>query len=416
VSSVSVPPNIRRTGYSEADIARRVPEPPKAIEAPRSPFERDRARVLHSSALRRLAAKTQVVGVGVDDFPRTRLTHTLEVAQVGREIGAGLGADADLVDAAGLAHDLGHPPFGHNGEQALDAAAGPCGGFEGNAQSFRELVRLESKVPAAGLNLTRAGLDAVSKYPWPRRDGSDPHQTTKYGVYADDLEAFRWMREGASENRRCLEAQIMDWSDDVAYSVHDLEDGIHAGFVDLTVLDAPDEAAALVELAGRLYGGGSADALERLRSQPWWVRGSVADSPRALIAVKAMTSELTARFSMAALAATRERYGDGPLRRYEADLVVPQSVRDECALLKAVTARWVMARSGVEAAQARERELLAELVEAVAARAPRDFEAVLLPEWEAASDDGARLRVVLDQVARLTDLSALRWHERLVRS
>jgi dGTPase len=406
---------IRQTGYAEADVARRAPEPPKAIEAPRSPFERDRARVLHSSALRRLAGKTQVVGVGVDDFPRTRLTHTLEVAQVGREIGAGLGADPDLVDAAGLAHDLGHPPFGHNGEQALDDAAGPCGGFEGNAQSFRELVRLESKVPEAGLNLTRAGLDAVSKYPWPRGSGPDPN-SSKYGVYSDDLEAFTWMREGAPEGRRSLEAQIMDWSDDVAYSVHDLEDGIHAGFVDLAVLDAPDEGAALVELAGRLYGGGSEEAIERLRSQPWWVRGSVADSPRALIAVKAMTSELTARFSMAALAATRERYGDGPLRRYEADLVVPRSVRDECALLKAVTARWVMARPGVEAAQARERELLAELIAAVADRAPRDLEAVLLPGWGAAGDDAARLRVVLDQVARLTDLSAVRWHERLVGS
>jgi dGTPase len=198
--------------------------------------------------------------------------------------------------------------------------------------------------------------------------------------------------------------------------VHDLEDGIHAGFVDLAVLDDEDEADALIDVARRLYGGGSPDALDRLRSSPWWVRGSAADSPQALIAVKAMTSELTARFSMAALGATRERYGDGPLRRYDADLVVPQEVRDECALLKAVTARWVMARSGVEAAQALERELLAELTAAVADRAPRDQEAILLPQWEAADDDAARLRVVVDQVARLTDLSAVRWHERLVRS
>jgi dGTPase len=396
-----------RHGYDGHDIERRAPEPPKAIEASRTAFERDRARVLHSSALRRLAGKTQVVGVGVDDFPRTRLTHTLEVAQVGREIGAALGADPDLVDAAGLAHDLGHPPFGHNGEAALDEMAGPCGGFEGNAQSFRELVRLESKIPGAGLNLTRAGLDAVSKYPWPRKAGS-----VKYGVYDDDLDAFTWMRQDAPPGRRCLEAQIMDWSDDVAYSVHDLEDGIHAGFVDLGVLDDPDEAGALVEIARRLYGGGSIEALDRLRGQPWWVRGRVAQASSGLVAVKAMTSELTARFSMAALAATRTEYGDGPLRRYVADLVVPDDVRAECALLKAVTARWVMARPGVETTQLHERELLVELVAAVADRAPDGLEPVLLPAWSEAPDDAARLRVVIDQVARLTDISALRWYER----
>lgn len=206
----------------------------------------------------------------------------------------------------------------------------------------------------------------------------------------------------------------MDWSDDVAYSVHDLEDGIHAGFVDLAVIDDPDEAAALVEIAVRLYGAGSADALDRLRAESWWVRGAAATSPRGLVALKAMTSELTARFSTAALRATRDAYGDGPLRRYAADLVVPDDVRAECALLKAVTARWVMARPGVEVTQARERELLAALVEELLDRGADELEPRLVPAWEAAPDDAGRLRVVVDQVARLTDLSALRWHERLI--
>ena len=185
--------------YDAAASARRIDEPPKRADAglvERGPFERDRARVLHSYAFRRLADKTQVVVPGEDDFPRTRLTHSLEVAQIGREIGAALGCDPDIVDTAGLAHDIGHPPFGHNGEDALDAVAQECGGFEGNAQTLRVLTRLEAKMlhesgEPAGLNLCRATLDATCKYPWPRRD-----DTRKFGYYAADAEAFAWMRAG----------------------------------------------------------------------------------------------------------------------------------------------------------------------------------------------------------------------------
>ena len=406
-------------GYGEWERARRVREPAKRAQiaagaVARSEFERDRARVLHSQALRRLAATTQVVAAGEEDFPRTRLTHSLEVAQIGRELGAALGCDPDLVDAAGLAHDLGHPPYGHNGETALDAVARPCGGFEGNAQTLRALTRLEAKILApdgapAGLNLTRAVLDATVKYPWPRREGE-----RKFGVYADDRPAFDWVRAGAPDGRRCLEAQVMDWADDVAYSVHDVEDGVHAGHVKIDALDR----AAVCELAAESYSpepaGDLAAALDDLLDRP--VLRDLADydgSRGTQVALKRATSELTGRFVTAAVAATRERAGDGPLRRYAADLVVPRRVAAECALLKAVAGRYVMNRRDVTTVQSRQRELLTELIVLLTDRAPAALDPALRPDWLAAPDDAARLRVVVDQVAGLTDLSAPAWHARL---
>ena len=145
----------------------------------------------------------------------------MECAQVGRKLGAALGADPDLMEGACLAHDIGHPPFGHNGEVALDEAAQECGGFEGNAQSFRLLTRIEAKTVdnngiSVGLNLTRSSLDAASKYPWPRSTDLHSVRRKKYGVYDDDQEIFTWMRDGAPDGKVSIEAQIMDWSDDVS--------------------------------------------------------------------------------------------------------------------------------------------------------------------------------------------------------
>ena len=398
------------TAYDDSAQARLVPEP--GARAGRTPFQRDRARVLHSGAFRRLAGKTQVVEPGGPGIavPRTRLTHSLECAQVGRELGASLGCDPDLVDAACLAHDLGHPPYGHNGETALDEVAQPCGGFEGNAQSLRELTRLEVKVVGAGLNLTRAALDAATKYPWPRREG-----TAKFGVYEDDLAVFAWLREGVEGERRCLETQVMDWADDVAYSVHDLEDGVVAGHVRPADLADPDEVAALCELAAGVYSDETpadlAEVWAELRTLPAWP-AAYDGTAAAQAGLKATTSTLIGRFCDAAQRATQERYGDAPLRRYAADLVVPRRTRAECALLKAVAARWVMSRAGVVVAQERERDVVRELVEVLADRAPGALEPAYAEAWRSAADDRARLRAVVDQVASLTDAAAVALHER----
>jgi len=396
--------------YSDADRERRVGGPEGTG---RAAFQRDRARVLHSGALRRLAGKTQVVEpiATSSSAPRTRLTHSLECAQVGRELGAVLGCDPDLVDAACLAHDLGHPPYGHNGETALDEAAQACGGFEGNAQSLRVLTRLEVKVPGAGLDLTRAALDAATKYPWPR----GPH-SAKYGVYDDDLPVFGWFRDGAPDGVRCLESQVMDWADDVAYSVHDLEDGVLAGLVRLEDLADPQERDELAALAAQVYSDDSAsdlravldDLLARTSFPRTYDGGSASTA-----ALKACASELIGRFCSAAQIATRERYGDGPLLRYAAGLVVPQVERAECALLKAVAARYVMSRAGAHTAQARERDVVRGLVDQLCAR-PDELGPLSAEAWAAAGDDGARLRAVVDQVASLTDASAAHLYARLL--
>jgi dGTPase len=406
---------------SSSDAQRQFAEPGKrdVIESGwRGEFARDRARVLHSFAFRRLAAKTQVVGPGEDDFPRTRLTHSLEVAQIGRELGAELGADPDVVDAAGLAHDLGHPPFGHNGEDALNAIADSIGGFEGNAQTLRVLTRLEPKITTvdgrpAGLNLTRASLDAVCKYPWPRRAA-----TTKFGVYSDDRAAFDWLRAGVPDDRRCLEAQIMDWSDDVAYSVHDVEDGVHSGHIRLDMIDDATREV-LCEVAAELYSplpvSELAPVLDALLDLPTIKDLAGYDgSYAAQAAAKRATSELTGRFAGAAAAATRAEHG-GPVRRYDADLVIPARTAAECALLKAVAAHFVMRRAGALERLAGQRHLLTELVEAVLDGAPGTLDPVQAASWHSAADDGARLRVVIDQVAQLTDPSAIAGHARLVR-
>ena len=371
--------------------------------------------MLHSYAFRRLAAKTQVVVPGEDDFPRTRLTHSLEVAQIARETGTVLGCDPDVVDAAGLAHDLGHPPFGHNGEDALHAIADPIGGFEGNAQTLRILTRLEPKFQApngrpAGLNLTRATLDAVCKYPWPRRPG-----TAKFGVYADDLVAFEWLRAGAPGSRRCLEAQIMDWADDVAYSVHDVEDGIHSGHIRLAAIEDAGRAV-LCEVAAELYSplppAELAPILDRLLDlSTLRDLGDYDGSYAAQAAAKRATSELTGRFVGAAVAATQAEFA-GPLSRYGAELIVPPVTAAECALLKALAAHYVMRRAGAAERLAAQRVLLTELVEMVLAGAPGTLDTVQAVAWHEAADADARLRVVIDQVAQLTDPAAVAWHQR----
>ena len=401
------------SSYSAADQERFLDEPAK--RPGRTEFMRDRARVIHSAALRRLAAKTQVAVPWENDFQRTRLSHSLECAQIGRELGESLGADPDLLETACLSHDMGHPPFGHNGEEALAEVAAPCGGFEGNAQSLRLLTRIEAKTVDAqgkslGLNLTRASLDAATKYPWVRAENP-----RKFGVYDDDTEIFNWVREGAPVGRKCIEAQIMDWSDDCAYSVHDLEDAIFAGQV--TVKNFDNDFDILYTEMVNGYGSDASRAeaeaaLTRLQNLSCWPIG-FDRTHRALARLKDTTSQLIGRFVLAAELETRKVHGDGPLTRYSANLEIPRDQKIEVDFLKAVAGHYLINAAASQERYAKQQVVIHELVEMLFEAAPNELDPIFEDDWKIASTDSERLRVVVDQIASLTDPGAYALHAHL---
>ena len=401
------------SSYSAFDQERCLDEPAK--RAGRTEFMRDRARVIHSAALRRLAAKTQVAVPWENDFQRTRLAHSLECAQIGRELGESLGADPDLLDTACLSHDMGHPPFGHNGEEALAEVAEPCGGFEGNAQSFRLLTRIEAKTvdgagKSMGLNLTRASLDAATKYPWPRSENP-----RKFGVYDDDQEIFQWVRSGAPAGRKCIEAQIMDWSDDCAYSVHDLEDAIFAGQVKVKNFD--NDFDILYSEMVNNYGSDATKeeatlALTRLQQLTCWPV-NFDGSHRSLARLKDSTSQLIGRFVLAAELETRKVHGNGPLTRYSANLEIPREQKVEVDFLKSIAGHYLISAAASQERYAKQKIVIHELVEMLFEAAPQELDPIFGEDWKIATTDAQRLRVVVDQIASLSDPGAYALHAHL---
>jgi dGTPase len=401
-------------GYNQFDEQRFVVEPPKRHG--RRAFARDKARVLHSAGLRRLSAKTQVMSAGADDFPRTRLTHTLEVAQIGRELGDALGCDPDLVETACLVHDIGHPPFGHNGEEALHQAALGIGGFEGNAQTFRLLTRIESKTirdnRSIGLNLTRATLDAATKYPW-AFDGKNP----KFGFYQEDKEIFEWVRQDVTTKDKVFEAQVMDIADDIAYSVHDIEDAIYGKHFNPNSLSAKGEFEEVIKVAKSEYAPELSNdqlnqALNYLINQEWWVKSFTAIQVE-MAALKNMTSYLIGKFTEEIEKSTKLENNSTNLTRYNAKLVVPSETRSQIAVLKAVVNLFVMQRKGAAENYAKEQELILSIVAGLE-RNPNKLNPQFKSQFDSSTNEKDAKRAIIDQVASLTDSSARRLAQEFV--
>ncbi len=386
------PWDVARAPYATDPAASRGRLHPEPESAHRSPFERDRDRIVHASAFRRLKGKTQVFVAHEGDHFRTRLTHSLEVAQIARAVSRRLGLDVDLAEALALAHDIGHPPFGHTGEDVLDECMTGYGGFDHNAQTLRVLTKLERKYPTFdGLNLTWESLEGVVKHNGPiARDGAAlkdlPVAIQEY-VATHDLELATWPG---------LEAQVAAHADDVAYNNHDLDDGLRAGLFSFAEVraDVPmvERVAATVD---KDYPG-----LEESRA--------IAETVRRLIGVWVddIVWETTNR-----LAAAKPKSAED-VRAHAAGLAGFSIVMTES---QAVLRRFLMQRMyrhwRVNRRRARAKAVLKELFDIFL-----DDPSTLPPNWQEGGDGprGQRTaRRICDYIAGMTDDYAIDEHNRL---
>ncbi len=397
----------------------------------RSSFEVDYARVIHSSSFRRLQGKTQILALGDDDFYRTRLTHSLEVAQVASGIVQKLGHEPEdglqaliaaqsLFPALGLAHDLGHPPFGHGGEQALNACMGQSGGFEGNSQTLRILTRLECFSPEHGADMTRRMLLGVLKYPVRRSDalraenGRASHAVKSFydddqAIYDwvvepfsdEDRLAFRQLRERLSGHARSLhksfDCSLMDAADDIAYGVHDLEDAIALGLVErdrfVAAIDEPICAGLVRALAERpLEGGGAYDGLVGA------LFGTEGSRKRAI-------GRLVHHFIRCCTVTTIDGFEHPLLARR---VVLEPEARALLDALQAIIVDEVIDAARVQQLEYKGRRMVASVFEALASDPRR-----LLPREINVLFERSGLRAVSDYVASMTDGSLLKTYERL---
>ncbi|MDD3312854.1 dGTP triphosphohydrolase [Pseudodesulfovibrio sp.] len=392
-------------------------------EKGRTPFEQDRDRIIYSPAFRRLQSKTQVFLSGEFDFYRTRLTHSIEVSQIGRSIvnhlnrtsdalNDGFHIDQDLVESVCLAHDIGHPSFGHAGEQVLNKLMrGPAGGFEGNAQNLRILVDLFYRDQAtwSGMKPTRAFLDGMLKYKVLYADSAKKKNHFLYDsqrpildfVSPDTPFADAFPDEDALNGFKSLECRIMDWADDIAYSVHDLDDGIRAGFI------------TVKKLSNWLDGQG--DGLEPVQ------RAFVGELRAAILndGFSKFLAQLIGEFIHATSLAGRENFLSARSNRYLYDIAVEPEMKAKCAVMQRVAVDLVFRTPQVQQLEFKGGRILRglfELLEGEYVGVDRFAHQLLPAHYHARlaglGDDGRR-RVLCDYLSGMTDGFVVRTYKRL---
>lgn len=387
----------------------------------RTPFERDRDRVLYSAYFRRLSAVTQVSSPTELHTFHNRLTHTLEVAQISRRIAEravrevasrGNVVNADVCEAAALIHDLGHPPFGHNGEKTLDKISreewSSSDGYEGNAQSFRIVTKLAVRdAGQGGLNLTSATLRASLKYPRMRRKEAGAYvDEDKFGVYFTDKDYFEWAFGDDSPSQPVLEAQIMDWSDDVAYSTHDLYDFILAGVIPVYSLYSTD-SCQLQELlkSNKKLDDVSESSFEKVASS--------------FDTLEVSTVQTASGFSSNFIALLRNwiserivKYTVRELRVRNNQLNIDPVVRGEVEILKALTYHYAIGSPSLAVRQNGERRVLKGLFEVICTETKLGGKMIGDDEKRRLDQEGDQARVVLDILSSMTDAQAISMYHR----
>ncbi|WP_428774029.1 anti-phage deoxyguanosine triphosphatase [Vibrio sp.] len=412
----------------------------------RGPYQRDRARILHSAAFRRLQAKTQVHGNSVDDFHRTRLTHSLEAAQLGTGIVAQLKIkqpefadllpEDSLIDALCLAHDIGHPPFGHGGEVALNYMMRDHGGFEGNAQTFRIVTRLEPYTEHYGMNLARRTLLGLMKYPalishtQAYRPEPVPHQrklrakewNPAKGVYDCDQARFAWVLQPLTENDqqllsqlrqlsdkphrhhktrfKSLDCSIMELADDIAYGVHDLEDAIVLGLV--TRSQWQEAAASELIQCGNSWFEQHIDSItEMLFSGHHHQRkdaiGGIVNALLTSVHIKPVEASF-----------------DSELLRFNA--VLEMGMSRALKVLKRFVSQFVIQVPQVQIVEYKGQQILMDLFEAFSADPERLLPDLTKQSWLAQQCPDKGLRVIADYISSMTDGHAKRLHQQMFSS